>query len=325
MRLLTLLGGLGLVFLCDLCKAFSPCHRAPTTPREIMVRRYLSDQNDERDKGPLDFLFNPYSSKIPKELEEDIYAAEGRTQTAQGRNTRIALYAAVAFVGILLAFFNGFITGLRTGETPDGVILSLDETGFGWVESNFLFRFLFMNKIGGGLCLLGGGAAGLLAEAEYDTRRINAEKIFEEMKRRRNEKAKKGNKKKKKRSGKELKRLGALAEIVVEEENEATLPSAESGDPQRAMSVNKTEPQEDKEGGGILDTVKGFYDRADNMAASQALLLNKKLEEAGVVDKITDESGLKVIGKEAAKKITEGEKEKNSNGRDSTEGWLDHH
>jgi hypothetical protein len=33
----------------------------------------------------------------------------------------------------------------------------------------------------------------------------------------------------------------------------------------------------------------------------QALLLNKKLEEVGVVEKITDETGLKVIGKEAAK------------------------
>ena len=41
------------------------------------------------------------------------------------------------------------------------------------------------------------------------------------------------------------------------------------------------------------------------MAASQALLLNKNLEEAGVVDKITDETGLKVIGKEAAAKLSE--------------------
>ena len=44
-----------------------------------------------------------------------------------------------------------------------------------------------------------------------------------------------------------------------------------------------------------------MYDEADRMAASQALLLNKELEELGVVDKITDETGLKVIGKDAAK------------------------
>ena len=47
------------------------------------------------------------------------------------------------------------------------------------------------------------------------------------------------------------------------------------------------------------------------MAASQALLLNKKLEEEGIVEKITDESGLKVIGKEAAAKL-EAQKEEDS-------------
>jgi len=39
------------------------------------------------------------------------------------------------------------------------------------------------------------------------------------------------------------------------------------------------------------------------MAASQALLLNKKLEDTGVIEKITDETGLKVIGKEEAAKL----------------------
>ena len=41
------------------------------------------------------------------------------------------------------------------------------------------------------------------------------------------------------------------------------------------------------------------------MAASQALLLNKELEGRGIVDKITDESGLRVIGKQAAMKQQE--------------------
>jgi hypothetical protein len=45
------------------------------------------------------------------------------------------------------------------------------------------------------------------------------------------------------------------------------------------------------------------------MAASQALLLNKKLEDAGVVEKITDETGLKVIGKEEAAKRKQQEQE----------------
>ena len=36
------------------------------------------------------------------------------------------------------------------------------------------------------------------------------------------------------------------------------------------------------------------------MAASQALLLNKELEDRGMIEKITDETGLKVVGKKAA-------------------------
>jgi len=44
------------------------------------------------------------------------------------------------------------------------------------------------------------------------------------------------------------------------------------------------------------------------MAASQALLLNKELEDRGVIDKITDESGLKVIGKEAAAEASKSSK-----------------
>jgi hypothetical protein len=33
--------------------------------------------------------------------------------------------------------------------------------------------------------------------------------------------------------------------------------------------------------------------------------MNKNLEDAGVIDKITDETGLKVIGREEAKKVEE--------------------
>lgn len=67
-------------------------------------------------------------------------------------------------------------------------------------------------------------------------------------------------------------------------------------------SVTQT-PENDntkKEDKGILSTLKNFYQKADSMAASQALLLNKELEDRGIIEKITDETGLKVIGKEAA-------------------------
>lgn len=106
----------------------------------------------EKDNNPFGFLFNPYESTIPEEIRKEIYEAEANTPAAKDRSQRIALYSVVAFVGVLGAFFNGFLTELRSGD--EGVLLS--EAGFGWVESNFLFKFLFLNKIGGVLLLLGG-------------------------------------------------------------------------------------------------------------------------------------------------------------------------
>ena len=259
--------------------------------------------------GPLSFLFNPYESKIPKEIEKEIYEAEGNTPAAQDRGKRIALYAVIAFVGILMAFFNGFITELRSSPTPDGNVFSLEDAGFGWVESSFLTRFFFMNKIGGGLLLLTGAGAGLLAEAEYDTRRINAEKIYEELVRRRTTRmAKEAPKKKKKRaSTKEKKRLAALSEVLETSSSADTVPTEIATPTENEELSTEAEPatkEPEKKNGGIFDTVKNFYQRADSMAASQALLLNKKLEDAGVLEKITDETGLRVVGKENANKDT---------------------
>ena len=266
---------------------------------------YAQEENSAGGGGPLSFLFNPYESKIPKEIEKEIYEAEGNTPAAQDRSKRIALYAVIAFVGILMAFFNGFITELRSSPTPDGGAFSLQDSGFGWVESSFLTRFFFMNKIGGGILLLTGAGAGLLAEAEYDTRRINAERIYEEMVRRRTAKAEKEAPKKKKsrKASKEKKRIKALSEVLVDDETE-TETTAESEKETAVASREvkaETDAKPEKEGGGVFDSVKNFYQRADSMAASQALLLNKKLEDAGVLEKITDETGLKVFGRQGGK------------------------
>lgn len=259
--------------------------------------------------GPLSFLFNPYDSKIPKEIEKEIYEAEGNTPAAQERGKRIALYAVIAFVGILMAFFNGFITELRSTPMPDGGAFSLEDAGFEWVESSFLTRFFFMNKIGGGLALLTGAGAGLLAEAEFDSRRLNAERIYEELVRRRTAKQEREAPKKKKKqraSTKEKKRLKALSEVMVnDKEEEDVVGGAAKTDETVMASAEETTPSaepEKKGGGGVFDSVKNFYQRADSMAASQALLLNKKLEDAGVLEKITDETGLKVVGKRATDK-----------------------
>lgn len=287
--------------------------------------------------GLLDFL-SPYESKIPTELKDEIYRAEANTKAAQDRGTRIALYTVVALLGIGLAVFNGFLTDIRINgldgngagiiENANGSVGVdiLVEAGFGWVLQNPVYRFLFTNKIGGGLSILLGGASGLLAEAELDTKRLNAEKIYEELERRREQKQNKkakggtattssaGSGKKKRRSGKERKRLGALSEVVVAKEEPQTQqqpdnnssvattavaddeqpPSTVSND---AQSTQTRTPNKD----GLLGQMKNLYDKADSMAASQALLLNKQLEDAGVLEKITDETGLKVIGKEEAK------------------------
>ena len=117
---------------------------------------------------------------------------------------------------------------------------------------------------------------------------------------------------KKDMTGKQKKRLSALKELMDMDEGES--PAASVADDvagenaENAADGEGAAAVEDKSKGGAADDVdgifgkiKGFYKQADSMAASQALLLNKELEDRGVVEKITDESGLKVIGKEAAR------------------------
>jgi hypothetical protein len=282
-------------------------------PQTALSRRPAARNSPSTLNGVFDFL-SPYESKIPDELRDEIYQAEANTPAATDRGQRVALFALIAFVGILCAFFNGFLTELRANGPDGSPGVDLTEAGFGWVLGNFLFSFLFTNKIGGGICLLGGAGAGLLAEAELDSKRINAEKIYEELERRRNAKTKPKKKaapkKKKRQSGKEKKRLSALSEVVVEEAagpTEVEEPEATGVDSAEETNDEKAE----KTGKGMFDGIKNLYNQADTIAASQALLLNKQFEEFGIVDKITDETGLKVIGKEAAEKLSK-EKENDS-------------
>ncbi|KAL7540810.1 hypothetical protein ACHAXR_010398 [Thalassiosira sp. AJA248-18] len=252
-------------------------------------------------------------SPIPPELRDEIYQAEANAPAAQGRTQRIAVYVLLTIVGVTIAFFNAFLTDLRFGEGSPSTDLSY--YGFGWVQDNFLWTFLFMSKIGGGIGLLGAGLSGTLAEVEVRSKKENAEKIWAEMQRRKTEKENpsKSNKKKKKRAlsqsskkdmtGKQRKRMSALEELMVDEPEPVVVQQSEKAD--EATEATEKAEAESKEGGeddGIFGKIQGFYKKADSMAASQALLLNKELEDRGVIDKITDESGLKVVGKEAAKK-----------------------
>ncbi len=280
-------------------------------------------------------FFDPFESKIPEELREEIYKAEANTPAAKDRGTRVALYACLAIFGIALASFNGFLTDMRDKETAEAMATAatsipdtgnnlyiLEKNGFGWVLSNPIFKFLFTNKIGGILTLLFGGGAGILAEAEYDSKRVNAEKIYEELERRRQQKTKpmkKKDKGKKRRSGKEKKRLAAISEVIVEDapDTKAELaakptvgipvnPDVEASDDSATEEEAPTEVNaEEGDRKGMFGKMKELYEKADSMAASQALIMNKNLEDAGVIEKITDESGLKVIGREEAKKLEE--------------------
>jgi hypothetical protein len=79
----------------------------------------------------------------------------------------------------------------------------------------------------------------------------------------------------------------------------------ESADSAANDESPRTVESEGDDQNGIFGKMKELYEKADSMAASQALIMNKNLEDAGVIDKITDETGLKVIGREEAKKVEE--------------------
>ena len=156
------------------------------------------------------------------------------------------------------------------------------------------------------------------------SKKENAEKIWQEIERRQTLKDNKVNKKKKKRSqltqsrskrdmtGTQKKRLSALEELMVDDDNndvdEVAVQEEVEQNTRDEGANTESKEQEPTKDDGIIGKIKGFYDKADSMAASQALLLNKELEDRGVIDKITDESGLKVIGKEAAAEASKSSK-----------------
>jgi len=287
----------------------------------------------EQEKGIVEFLTDPFPTKIPKEMRDEIYKAEGNTPAAKERTQRVVVYVIFALVLIGLAFFNAFLTEIRDLTKPEVLEqvaqmqnipkeevleVKLSDIGFGWVESNPITKFVLMNKLGGGIVLVAGAGSGILAEAELDSRRQNAERIWEELERRRNKpptkkkqkkatSTKNSTKKKKRMSGKERKRQQALSEVVMDDVTPSPPPATAEEEKVEVESVTKKEEkvtnEKESSGGGVFGKIKNFYDKADSMAASQALLLNKELEDRGIVDKITDETGLKVIGKDAAAEL----------------------
>jgi hypothetical protein len=288
-------------------RAFT-AHRRSARPQFLRTlhRQPSSSASSSALYGLFDNENPDQQSEIPPELKDEIYAAEANT------------YILLTILGVTTAFFNAFLSDLRFGDGAPSSDLAY--YGFGWVQSNPLTGFLFTNKIGGALGLLGAGLSGTLAEVEIRSKKENAEKIWKEIQRRKAAKDSpaKSSKKNKKRmsqsskrdmTGKQKKRMSALEELMEEEPAaveespviEQQMAAAESQEKAVDQSTRNNEESE----GGILGKIKGFYEKADSMAASQALLLNKELEDRGMIEKITDETGLRVIGKEAAAKLKE--------------------
>lgn len=265
-------------------------------------RIYSGKDDDDIERSYADEL-NFFKANIPDEIKNEIFEAESNTQAGKERNGRLATYTAVIITGLSIAAFNTFLTTL----VDDGENLS--ETMFGWIASNNpLNEFLFLNKIGGAIALVSAGVCGVLAEVELRARRDNVEKIWREVRRRKEEREKGGNRaakkgrKSKKKAQKQQKRLAALSEVVSEEPTKEPIEKAAAEEESSMGADASKDDGSEKEDGGIFGKVKDLYKKADDMAAAQALLLNKELEDRGIVDKITDESGLKVIGKDAAAK-----------------------
>ena len=130
---------------------------SPTTTQPSLRRRMASGDDNER--SMMDEM-NFFKADIPPEIRAEIFEAEAKTQAGQDRAGRLANYATIVVLGLGIAIFNTFLTGLQ----EDGSTLT--EAGFGWVESNPLNSFLFTGKIGGAVALISAGLSAVMTEVE---------------------------------------------------------------------------------------------------------------------------------------------------------------
>ena len=135
--------------------------RAPTAAQQcsLLPRRMASGDDNEIERSMMDEM-NFFKADIPPEIRSEIFEAEAKTQAGQDRAGRLANYATIVVVGLGIAVFNTFLTGLQ----DDGSTLT--EAGFGWVEGNPLNSFLFTSKIGGAIALISAGLSAVMSEVE---------------------------------------------------------------------------------------------------------------------------------------------------------------
>ena len=134
--------------------------RTPTAAQcSLLPRRMASGDDNEIERSMMDEM-NFFKADIPPEIRSEIFEAEAKTQAGQDRAGRLANYATIVVVGLGIAIFNTFLTGLQ----DDGSTLT--EAGFGWVEGNPLNSFLFTSKIGGAIALISAGLSAVMSEVE---------------------------------------------------------------------------------------------------------------------------------------------------------------
>ena len=157
------------IFLAGATSAFSPSSSSllqsnvfSNYSRKVgRVQIHLHQSSEEKnEKNSIDVMMGKVD--IPEEYREEIFRVEGNTPAAKDRQTRVAIFSAVALLGIAISSFNAFLANMRDGADLSGI----NELGFGWVSGNPLTSFLFLNKFGGGLALLSAGLGGTFVELE---------------------------------------------------------------------------------------------------------------------------------------------------------------
>jgi hypothetical protein len=140
------------------------CHRTLLDDTHLSYTA-LGSTSKENEKGILDII--SMKVDIPEEVRDEIFKAEANTPAAKDRNTRVALYAIIAILGVALSSLNVFLSNVResAGATVSD-LSSIEDLGFGWVGSNPLSSFFLLNKIGGGIALIAAGFGGTMVELE---------------------------------------------------------------------------------------------------------------------------------------------------------------
>ena len=252
----------------------------------------------------------PFSGPdIPREYADQIMKAEASTPAAKDRQIRILLYALLCAVTFTLGGLNAFV-GISSNPTEDSTP-PLDPAMW---NNNPILNFFLLNKIGGALSLILTGIGGTMIELEQRTKAENAEKIWNELQRRRvrdetstapsvssaSPKSKSSSSNRSNKKNKQNKKLLAFAEVLIDKKKETVQGLGEQrddddDDDDDAAVLSSNEAIRNSSSPGFFGKLKDFYNQADQLAASQALLLNKELEDRGILEKITDESGLKVV------------------------------